>query len=173
MKAIAAADRRWGIGKDNQLLTHLSGDLKYFKEKTIGGTIIIGRKTLESFPGGRPLPGRTNIVLSRDPAFAPEGCTVCRSREDVLDTISGLDPETVFVCGGSSVYRLFLPDCDVFYLTRIEAEFEADAFLPDLNREGFTVDWASEEMEEHGVRYRFERYVRKTNGGAREGKADE
>ena len=173
MNAIAAADLGWGIGKDNQLLTHLSGDLKYFKEKTIGGTIIIGRKTLESFPGGRPLPGRTNIVLSADPAFAPEGCTVCRSRKEVLETVSGLDPERVFVCGGSSVYRLFLQDCAVFYLTRIEAEFEADAFLPDLNEAGFSLEWASEEMEEHGVRYRFEKYIRVTDTGAGEGSGDE
>lgn len=161
MNAIAAADRRWGIGRDNQLLTHLSGDLKYFKEKTIGNTIIIGRKTLESFPGGRPLPGRRNIVLSADPAFAPEGCTVCRSKREVLESIAETDPDTVFVCGGASVYRLFLEDCRRFLLTRIEDTFEADAFLPDLEEEGFSRVWASEDMEEHGVRYRFEEYIRK------------
>ena len=160
MNAIAAVDRNWGIGRDNQLLVHLPGDLKYYKEKTIGNVIIIGRKTLESFPGGRPLPGRTNIVLSRDPAFAPEGVRVCRSREEVLQEVAGLDPDRVFVCGGASIYREFFDDCQAFYVTKIDAEFEADTFFPDLDELGLHPDWISEEKEEKGVRYTFQRYVR-------------
>ena len=160
MNAIVAVDRNWGIGRENSLLVHLSGDLKYYKEKTIGNVIIIGRKTLESFPGGRPLPGRVTIVLSGDPAFSPEGCVVCRSREEVLAAAADYDPDRVFVCGGESVYRMFLEDCSAIYVTKIDAAFEADTFFPDLDALGYRVDWQSEDHEENGCRYRFERYVK-------------
>ena len=160
MNAIVAVDRNWGIGKDNDLLIHLPGDLKYYKEKTIGNVIIVGQRTLESFPGSRPLPGRTNIVLSDDPAFAPEGCIVCRTKEEVLEKAAEYDPDRVFICGGASVYRLFLEDCSAFYVTKIDEAFEADTFFPDLDALGYHVDWASEPREEKGIRYRFERYVK-------------
>lgn len=160
MNAIVAVDRNWGIGRENNLLVHLSGDLKYYKEKTIGNVIIIGRKTLESFPGGRPLPGRTNIVLSTSSDFAPEGCVVCRSKEEVLQAAADYDPDRVFVCGGESVYRMFMEECRAFYVTKIDAAFEADTFFPDLDALGYHVDWASEDREENGYSYRFERYVK-------------
>lgn len=160
MNAIVAVDRNWGIGRDNDLLVHLPGDLKYYKEKTIGNVIIVGQRTLESFPGSRPLPGRTNIVLSDDPAFAPEGCIVCRTKEEVLEKAAEYDPDRVFICGGASVYRLFLEDCSAFYVTKIDEAFEADTFFPDLDALGYHVDWASEPREEKGIRYRFERYVK-------------
>lgn len=160
MNAIVAVDRNWGIGRDNDLLVHLPGDLKYYKEKTIGNVIIVGQRTLESFPGSRPLPGRTNIVLSDDPAFAPEGCIVCRTKEEVLEKAAEYDPDRVFICGGASIYRLFLEDCSAFYVTKIDEAFEADTFFPDLDALGYHVDWASEPREEKGIRYRFERYVK-------------
>lgn len=160
MNAIVAVDRNWGIGKDNDLLVHLPGDLKYYKAKTLGNVIIVGQRTLESFPGSRPLPGRTNIVLSDDPAFEPEGCVICRTKEEVLRQAAQYDPEKVFICGGASIYRLFLDDCDAFYVTKIDAAFEADTFFPNLDELGLHVDWASEEQEDKGYRYRFERYVR-------------
>ncbi len=160
MNAIVAVDRNWGIGRDNDLLIHLPGDLKYYKEKTIGNVIIVGQRTLESFPGSRPLPGRTNIVLSDDPAFAPEGCIVCRTKEEVLERAAEYDPDRVFICGGASIYRLFLEDCSAFYVTKIDEAFEADTFFPDLDALGYHVDWASEPREEKGIRYRFERYVK-------------
>ncbi|MBQ9015712.1 MAG: dihydrofolate reductase [Firmicutes bacterium] len=160
MNAIVAVDRNWGIGRDNDLLVHLSGDLKYYKEKTIGNVIIVGQRTLESFPGSKPLPGRTNIVLSDDPAFVREDCIVCRTKEEVLEKAAEYDPETVFICGGASVYRLFLEDCDAFYVTKIDAAFEADTFFPNLDELGLQVDWTSEPQEEKGLSYRFERYVR-------------
>lgn len=164
MNAIVAVDRNWGIGRDNDLLVHLPGDLKYYKSKTIGNVIIVGRRTLESFPGGRPLPGRTNIVLSADPAFARDDCIVCRTKEEVLERAAEYDPERVFICGGASVYRMFLEDCDAVYVTKIDGTFEADTFFPDLDALGYHVDWASEEQEEKGLRYRFERYVKGQDG---------
>lgn len=161
MNAIVAVDRNWAIGKDNDLLVHLPGDLKYYKSKTIGNVIVIGRKTLESFPGSKPLPGRTNIVLSSDPTFAPEGCVVCRSKEEVLEKIAQYEPDRVFICGGASIYQLFLEDCDAFYVTKIDEAFDADTFFPNLEELGYETDWTSEPQEEKGHRYRFERYVKK------------
>jgi len=160
MYAIAAVDRNWGIGRNNSLLFHLPTDMKYFADKTTGGAIIIGRKTLESFPGGKPLANRDNIVLSRDPAFAPEGCIVCRTKEEVLEKAADYDPEQVYVCGGGAIYRLFLEDCDAFYVTKVDADREADTFFPNLDELGYHVDWTSEEYEEKGCRFRFERYVK-------------
>ena len=160
MNAIVAVDRNWGIGKDNDLLIHLPGDLKYYKEKTLGNVIIVGQRTLESFPGSKPLPGRTNIVLSDDPAFAREDCVVCRTKDEVLEKASEYDPERVFICGGASIYRLFLEDCDALFVTKIDAAFEADTFFPDLDALGYRVDWESDEREEKGYRYRFQRYVK-------------
>lgn len=176
MKAIVAVDRNWGIGKDGDLLVHLSRDLKYFKENTIGGAIVIGRKTLESFPGSRPLPGRTNIVLTRDPSYEAEGCVVLRpdaaaGGEDAGEAARsalaglceemGLDTDRVFVCGGGSVYRQLLPMCSEVLVTKIDAEYEADTFFPDLDADpGYSVKWESEEVEENGVRFRFTRYAK-------------
>lgn len=156
-KAIVACDRNWGIGKGNQLLCHLPGDLRYFKEMTLGKRILVGRKTLDSFPGGRPLPGRDNIVLSRDPSFAREGCTVCRSIEESL-TLEG----DIFVCGGESIYRALLPWTDTVYVTKIDAAFEADRYFPDLDSDpAFALDWEAEEIcEDNGIRYRFTKYIR-------------
>lgn len=164
MNAIVAVDRNWGIGREGDLLVHLPGDLKYYKSKTIGNVIVVGRRTLESFPGGRPLPGRTNIVMSADPAFAREDCIVCRTKEEVLERVAEYDPERVFICGGESVYRMFLEDCDAIYVTKIDGTFEADTFFPDLDALGYCVDWASEEQEEKGLRYCFERYVKREDG---------
>ena len=160
MNAIVAVDRNWGIGKDNDLLIHLPGDLKYYKEKTIGKVIIVGQRTLESFPGSKPLPGRTNIVLSDDPAFVRDDCIVCRTKDEVLQKAAEYDPETVFICGGASIYRLFLEDCDALYVTKIDAAFDAETYLQNMDTLGYRVDWASEPQEEKGYSYRFERYVR-------------
>ena len=90
MNLIAAADEAWGIGKDGGLLAHLPGDMKYFRETTQGKVVVMGRKTLESFPGGRPLKNRTNIVLTRNGAYQPEGVRVCRSREEALEASEGV-----------------------------------------------------------------------------------
>ena len=160
MNAIVAVDRNWGIGKDNDLLVHLPGDLKYYKEKTFGNIIIVGQRTLESFPGSKPLPGRTNIVLSDDPAFVRDDCIVCRTKEEVLKEAAGYEPDRVFICGGASIYRLFLEDCDALYVTKIDAVFEADTFFPDLDALGWKIDWSSEPQEEKGYRYQFVRYVK-------------
>ncbi len=153
---IVAADQNWAIGKDNGLLAHLPGDMKYFREKTMGKKIVMGRKTLESFPGGRPLPGRENIVLSRDPDFAPEGCTICRTKEEVLSL-----PGDLMIIGGASIYTLFLDSMDCILVTKILDRFAADTWFPDLDNDPrFSMTWESAVNEEKGIKYKFTRYDR-------------
>ena len=160
MNAIAVVDENWGLGKDGKLLTHLSGDLRYFKEKTLGKTIILGRKTFESM-GGRLLPGRETVILSRDSGFA-QGCKVLRDLDEALTFVSGKNGEDVFVAGGEAVYRLFLPYCDTFYITKLYASFEADRFFPNLDEapDVFKTEWSGAVLEEKGVRYQFFMYKR-------------
>ena len=129
MKLIVAVDRSWAIGREGDQLLYLSADLRRFKELTLGGTVILGRKTLATFPGGRPLKGRRNLILSRSPDFAPEGAEVFRSVEELLAAA----PEDSFVIGGESVYRALLPYCTTAYVTKIDAAFPADRFFPDLD----------------------------------------
>lgn len=162
MKAIVAVDKNWAIGKDNQLLAHLPGDLAYFKEKTLGKTIVMGRQTLESFPGGKPLPGRKNIVLTSNDCYEAQ-CQICCSLDELFTALDGEDLGEVFIVGGEQVYRSFLPFCNEVLVTRIEAEFMADRFFPNLDEDE---DWElaeeSEEIEEQGLTYRFCIYRRKT-----------
>lgn len=148
MRAIAAVDQNWGIGKDGGLLCPIRADLRRFKALTVGHTVILGRKTLATFPGGRPLAGRRNLILSRDPAFQAEGAEVCRCLEDLL----ALAPEDSFVIGGESVYRALLPCCDLAYITRIRESFPADAWFPDLDADPAWEVWETEPPGEEGGR---------------------
>ena len=158
MKLIVAADKNWAIGKDNDLLCHLPGDLKYFKERTTGKTVVMGRKTLESLPGGKPLPKRTNIVLTRDESFEKEGCIIIHSIEELLEKYG---EEDLMVMGGAEIYTKLLPYCDTCYITEIEKEFEADKYIPNVSEDpAFERVWESEEQIENGSAYRFVEYKR-------------
>ena len=158
MKLIVAADKNWAIGKDNDLLCHLPGDLKYFKEKTTGKTVVMGRKTLESLPGGKPLPNRTNIVLTRDASFQKEGCIILNSIEELLEKYQ---EEDLMVMGGAEIYTKLLPYCDTCYITEIDKEFEADKYIPNLQESpDFEKVWESDVQEEKGITYRFTEYKR-------------
>ena len=126
MNLIAAADENWGIGKNGGLLAHISGDMKYFRETTKGKVVVMGRKTLESFPGGKPLKNRVNIVLTQNQDFAPEGVTVCHSIEETLETLKQYPKEDVFIIGGGMIYKAFLPWCEKAYITHVYHTFEAD-----------------------------------------------
>lgn len=157
MKLIVAVDQNWAIGYQNNLLTRISADLKRFKALTLGHGVLLGRKTLETFPGGRPLPGRPNFILSTDPHYAVEGATVLHS----IEAASRLCPEDTFVIGGESVYRALLDCCDTAYVTRIDAAFPADAFFPNLDA---LPEWAVAEEEEtqaeNGLNFRYVTYKR-------------
>ena len=133
LSLIAAVARNHAIGKDNQLLWHLPEDMKHFRETTRGKPVIMGRKTWESLPEAfRPLPGRHNIVVSRDPAYTAPGADLAGSLEAAL-TLAG-DAQEVFVIGGEQLYRAALPLADRLYLTEVEVAPEADAFFPEVDR---------------------------------------
>jgi len=129
------------IGLNNQMPWHLSADLKRFKQITMGHPIIMGRLTFEAI--GRPLPGRTNIIVSRNPAYKKEGCVVVDSVEAALSYGCRLADE-VFVVGGSTLYEATLPLADILYITQIKQAFEGDTFFPDFNRN----NWIEVEREE-------------------------
>ena len=161
MRIILAADDKWGIGKDGDLLCHLPGDLKYFKEMTMGKTLVMGRVTLESLPGGKGLPGRRNIVLTKDENYVAENAETVSSEEELWSALTGAPPEDVMVIGGEQIYRMLLPFCDVCYVTRIQGDFGADRFFPNLDEDSeFIAHALSDEMEENGVKYQFFEYRR-------------
>lgn len=158
MNMIVAVDKNWAIGKDGDQLVYIPADLKRFKALTMGHPVILGRKTLATFPGGRPLKGRLNLILSRNPAFAPEGAQVYADTAALLADA----PEDAFVIGGASVYRALLSRCDRVYVTKLEAEFPADCWFPNLDEDG---DWQvteqSEVQEHEGLQFTYVTYQRK------------
>jgi dihydrofolate reductase len=144
------------IGKDGMLLWHIPDDLKRFKALTLGHPVIMGRKTFESIIQtlGKPLPGRTNIVVTRDPAWAYDNIAVFHGVESALEYAKTLDSEEVFIGGGGEIYKQALPFVDKLYLTLIEAEKEADSFFPEYEKE-FTKKTFEEAHELDGLKYRF------------------
>lgn len=136
---IVAMDEKGGIGKDNRLPWHLSDDLKRFKTITMGHHIIMGRKTYESI--GKPLPGRTNIVITRNPDYEAEGCIVVHSLEGALDIARGRGEDEAFITGGREIFAQALESANRIYLTRVHAEVPADVYFPDFDKgEWFEVD---------------------------------
>ena len=157
MNAIAAVDRNWAIGREGGLLFHLPTDMKHFRDLTVGGTVILGRKTMATFPGGRPLKGRRNLILSRNPDFAPEGAEVFPD----LDSLLAQAPEDACVIGGASVYQALLDKCDTAYITKIHKAYPADCWLPDLDADpSWTLAEESEPLEENGLTFHYATYKR-------------
>lgn len=161
MNAIVVADQNWAIGREGGLLFSLPTDMKRFRNLTLGGTVIMGRKTLESLPGGRPLPQRRNIVISRCTDFRPAGCEVAPTPEAALELAGGADQEDLWVIGGGSTYTALLQRCKRVYLTQVDAEAEdADTFFPNLDKlPGWDVEEQGEILRENGLTYRFMQYV--------------
>jgi len=132
--AIVAVDENWAIGNKGELLISLPEDQKQnFKVKTLGHPVIYGRKTLDTFPGGRLLPGRENIILTRNPDLRVEGATVMHSVEEVLKYTEKNPDECFFIIGGAQIYEQFLPYCDSCIISKIHRTYEADAFFPNLD----------------------------------------
>ena len=157
MNVIVAVDQNWAIGKDGDQLVYLSEDLKRFKSLTTGHPVILGRKTLATFPGGRPLKGRRNLILSRNTDFAPEGAEVFSD----VETLRAAAPEDAFVIGGASVYRALLDRCDTAYVTKLDRAYEADCWFPNLDEDpAWTLAEESEAMEHEGLPFRYTVYRR-------------
>lgn len=157
MNVIVAVDQNWAIGKDGDQLVYLKEDLKRFRTLTSGHTVILGRKTLATFPGGRPLKNRRNLILSRNPQFQAEGAEVFSSVEELVQKAD----KDAFVIGGASVYEQLLPYCDTAYITKIHAAFPADTYFPDLDKsEEWKVREESESLEQDGISYHYVTYSR-------------
>lgn len=159
MTAIVCVSQNWGIGRDGALLFRISADLKRFKALTVGKTVILGRKTLDTFPGGKPLKDRRNIVLSRRELDIP-GAEIAHSFEEA----AALGGDDAIVIGGASVYMALLSRCDRVHVTKVDAAPDADSFFPDLDD---NPDWRvaseSEVFEENGLKFRFVDYIRNCN----------
>ncbi len=133
MNIIVAVDKNWAIGNKGDLLVRIKADHRRFKALTVGKVVVLGRKTMDTFPGRKPLKDRTNIILSRDSEYYVEGAVVVNSVEGLLEELKKYQSEDVFIIGGSSIYEQMLPYCDCAYITKIDHEFEADAFFPNLD----------------------------------------
>ncbi len=160
MRAIVVADNNNGIGKDGHLLYDLPGDLRYFRDMTVGKVMVMGSATLRSFPRGKPLKNRVNIVMSRDPGLKAEGAVVVRSRDELREAIQDYKAGDVMLIGGETMYAQYIACCEVAYVTRVDAVKPADRFFPDLDRmPGWRLVKCSETVEENGIRYKFCEYV--------------
>ena len=163
MKMIVAADLNWGIGIKGDLLTPLPEDMKFFREKTNGSVVIMGRKTLESFPGHKPLKNRVNIVISTNKNLNTEGITKVSSVEEAVKEAEKYKDKEVFVIGGGTVYTQMLDLCDTAYITKINRAFdEADTFIPNLDKmPQWEIVEKSEIKEYNGTEFSFVTYKRK------------
>jgi dihydrofolate reductase len=159
LSLIVIADENNAIGNQNQLLCHLPADLKYFRATTTGHHIVMGRKTFESV--GRPLPNRVNIVISRTPGLAIEGCVVKPTLEEAIAFANAAGETELFITGGGTIYKQSIDMADKIYLTRIYHSFAADTFFPDLGEEWkLTKDEVHEADEKNPYGYSFQVYVK-------------
>ncbi len=165
MNLIVAADRNWGIGKNNGLLASLPTDMKYFREHTTGKVVVMGRKTLESMPGGKRLPKRVNYVLTANEDYVAEGCHIVHSEYELFDSLSRYRPDDVFLIGGGSLYRRFYRYCNRLYVTKIDADLDADTFIPDFDEDpDYEIISESDPVTENGLTYRFVVYQKTKEG---------
>ena len=163
MNFIVAVDKKWGIGKNNDLLFSLRKDMKHFRETTTGKTVIMGDVTLLSLPGSKPLPNRKNIVLSLDPDFNCDGTVICHSLEELSEQLKSEDKDNCFVIGGASIYKLLMPYCEYAYITKVDADGGAEKFVPNLDElDNWEIVSTSEEMEDEGYTIKFVNYRNKT-----------
>ena len=157
MNLIVCVDKFWGIGKNNCLLFHLPEDLKYFKEKTLGKTVVMGGNTLLSLPGSKPLPNRKNIVLSD--AFTRDDCECYSDLDTLKNRLKELPGEDLFIIGGAMFYKTMLPFCETAYITKVDADGEADCFFDNLDHMG---NWkqisVSDEVISNGKSIRYTVY---------------
>lgn len=165
MVMIAAVDKKWAIGRNGNLLVNIPEDMKLFRQETVGKIVIMGRKTFESLPGKTALVDRTNIVISKNPKFNPEGVIVVRSIEEAVSKARELsskeDESDIIVCGGGQIYEEMISYCDVAHITKIDYVYDADTFFPNLDKDS---DWEiSERSDEHtyfDICYEFIKYSR-------------
>ena len=161
MNIIVAADKNWAIGKNNKLLVSIPQDMKFFRETTTGKVVVMGRKTLESFPGGQPLKKRVNIVLTSDKNYHVNGADIVHSIDALLEELKKYPAEDIYVIGGESIYRQLLPYCDKAYVTKIEHAYDADTFFPNMDEDPqWRMTKTSDEQTYFDLEYEFTIYER-------------
>lgn len=162
MNIIVAVDERWAIGNKGKLLVSIPNDQKHFREETTGKVVVLGRKTLATFPQGMPLKNRTNIILTKDKKFTMKDAIVVHSVEELMEQLKAYDSEDVYIIGGESVYRQMLPYCDVAHVTKIDHKYEADTFFPNLDADPeWEITADSDEQTYFDIAYTFYKYERK------------
>ena len=162
MNLIVNVDSNWAIGYRGKLLVSIPEDMKFFRSETTGKVVVLGRKTLDTFPGGQPLKNRTNIILTRNPNYQVKGAIICHSVEEVLEELKKYNSEDVYIICGDSIYKVFLPYCDVAHVTRTDHVYDADAWFPNLEEDpAWVLTGESEEKTYFDVEFRFWRYERR------------
>lgn len=161
MKAIVAVDKNWAIGYQNKLLVSIPADMRFFKQETTGKVVVMGKRTLESFPGGRPLKNRINICLTRDKNFTDPDAIIVHSIDEVLEKVKEYNTDDVYVIGGESIYRQLLPYCSMVHVTKIDYAYQADSYFPDLDgMNEWEITGESDENTYYDLEYSFVRYER-------------
>lgn len=163
MNLIANVDNNWAIGKNNQLLVRIPADMKFFRETTTGKVVVMGRKTLESFPNGQPLKNRTNIVLTHDKSYQVKDAIVVYSMEELQEELEKYASGDIYIIGGESIYRQLVDACDVAHITKVDYAYDADAYFPNLDEKPeWQVTQDSEEQTYFDLIYHFYKYEKKT-----------
>ena len=161
MNIIVAVDSNWAIGNKNQLLVSIPNDHKMFRKNTIGKVVVLGRKTLETFPQGQPLPSRTNIILTHDSNYSAGDALIAHSIDELMEMLKKYNSEDVYIIGGDSIYKQMLEYCDTAIVTKIDHAYEADAYFPNLDKDSnWKIVSESEEETYFDLEYNFVTYKR-------------
>ena len=161
MEIIVTVDKHWGIGWKGKPLVQIPADFRFFKEQTAGKVVVMSRKTLESFPGGKATLGRTNLVLTSSRSFSEAGITIVHSMEELKSELAHYDSKDIYLIGGERLYKEFLPVCDVVHATCVDYEYQADAFFENLDcHDDWVLEEESEEQTYYNLEYYFRRYKR-------------
>ena len=162
MNIIVAVDEKWGIGYKNELLVRIPADQRFFRETTTGNVVIMGRKTLESFPGGQPLKNRTNIVITSKEDYQLKDAIVVHSVEEALEQVKDVPRKNVYVIGGASIYEQMLSLCDTAHVTKVNYTYQADTYFPDLDEmPEWEITGESEEQTYYDLEYTFVKYEKR------------
>ena len=161
MKMIVCVSENFGIGLNNDLLFSLPPDMKFFRETTSGKVVIMGRGTLDSFPGGKPLKNRVNVVLTRDKDFSRDGAEVFHSKEEIINYVSSFPSDDIFVIGGGQIYEMFKDVCDEALVTMVYKKVPCDTFFFEIDKDPlWHLAAESEKMEHEGTEFSFRTYKR-------------
>lgn len=162
MNLIVAVDDNWAIGHKGKLLVSIPEDMQLFRKETTGKVVVMGRKTLESFPNGLPLKNRINVVITKDKSYNVKDAVICHSVEEAMEVVKQYPSEDVYCIGGESIYRQMLPYCDVAHVTKIHYAYEADTYFPNLDEmKEWEIEESSDERTYFDLEYEFLKYVRR------------